>query len=216
MRTIIVIALIFVFVIAAGLVGILRPALALNPDKSTWEIKQIAGADGLGQYAIHTIRIKGDRKFLLAGIGGTTLDTEPPPAATTVKPPETAQPSAHEPAPSETSKEHGVSPPSTPSTPHDEPRGIGAVPPPVITPGEVPGHGRVKATTGSHKPASKEKFKKLKEKGKTTTGQAKTAKGLKPQPRKTVEKLPAPNTVQKSKSEKRPTPMGVTKSLESK
>lgn len=153
---------------------------------------------------------------MLAGIGGATLDDVMPSPATTAKPPETPQQAAPEPAPPETSKEHEVSPPAAPMTPQPEPRGLGAAPPPVVTPGEVPQHERVKGKAGSKKPVmSKQTPKKRKEKAKTTTGHAKTAKGIKPQQQKTVKKPPATGTVEKSAYGNRPTPMGVTRSLQS-
>jgi hypothetical protein len=97
-----------------------------------------------------------------------------------------------------TSKEQGVSPPAPPLPPQHEPRGYRTVHPPAIAPGELPGHERAKGETGSRKPViAKEKPKKRKEKGKTTTWQVKTEKGFKPQLQKTVKKPPTSTTVEK-------------------
>jgi hypothetical protein len=220
-------ALIFVFVIAAGLVGSVHLAFALYPEKSIQEIKTITEAEGLGEYVyvVDSItdkltealkdnlkrrkpevyeenRTKGDSKYVLLGIGGTTLDPQP-------GPPKPASP--------ETPKEHGMLPPPEPLTPQPESQGIGTVlPPSVATPGELSGHEQAKEETGSPKPATaKEAGKKRKKKGKTTAERAKTAKQVKPRSKKTVEKPSETSTGQAGAHGKHPSPIGVTKSLES-
>jgi len=219
-------ALIFVFVIAASLVGRVHLAFALYPEKSIQEIKTITEAEGLGEYVYVVDSItdkltealkdnlkrrkpevyeengtKGDSKYVLLGIGGTTLDPQP-------GPPKPASP--------ETPKEHGMLPPPEPLTPQPESQGIGTVPPPsVVTPGELSGHEQVKEETGSPKPVtSKATRKKRKEKGKTPAERAKTAKRAKPRSQKTVEKPSETNTGQARSPARHPTPIGVTESLQ--
>jgi hypothetical protein len=217
--------LIFVFFIAAGLLGGVHLAFALDPKESIREIKAIAEADGLYEYVIDKTTDKfievskdklkrqkpevyegngtrDDSRFVLAGIGGTTLDPQPGPLKI---------------APPETPKERGILPPAEPLTPESEPQGVGAVPPPsVVTPGEVPRRGQLKEETGSQKPAaSKETRKKRKEKGKTTAERASTAKRVKPRSQKKVEKSPETSTGRARKPGKHPTAVSVTKSLDS-
>ncbi|MGA2403563.1 MAG: hypothetical protein ABSG91_17955 [Syntrophobacteraceae bacterium] len=207
-------ARIFVFVIAAGLVGSVHLAFAIYPEKSIRETKATAGTDDLGEYVISRI---GECKYALLGIGGTTLDPGGTPPATPPKPPETPQPETPQPAPPETPKEHGMLPPAVPLTPQPEPRGFGAAPPaPVVTPGEVPKREQVKEETGSKKPVpSKVTRKKRKEKSKTTAEPAKKAKRVKPRSQKTVQKPPETSTGKARAPARHPTPVDVTKSLKS-
>ncbi len=216
--------LIFVFVIAASLVGGVYPAFALGPEKSIPEIKAVAEAEGSGECVIDRVTDKlievlkdkskrqkpevyeedgtrGDSRYVLLGIGGTTLDPE----LGTAKP-----------APAETPKEHEVLPPAEPLTPQPAPQGLGAEPPPVVAPGEAPGREQVKEGTGPPKPVTSKETRK-KRKGKTIAERAKkTAKRMKPRSHKTVGKPPESSTARKRAPARRPTAVDVTKSLESK
>jgi hypothetical protein len=207
------------FVIAAGLLGGAHPALALNPDKSIREIKAIAEAEGLGENSIDKVtdkfigaskdklerqkpevyganRTGEDSRYVLLGIGGTTLDPQPGPL---------------KPVSPETPKEPGISPPVEPLTPQPEPHGAGTGPQPAVaTPGEAPKPEQVKEEEGSPKPApSKAAGKKRKKKGKTTAERAK------PGSTKKVKKPSETSTVKTKAPPKHPTPMDVTKSLKS-
>jgi hypothetical protein len=224
-----IIALIFIFFVAAGMLGGVHLAFALDPEKDSQEIREIAEKAGSGEYvyvyvtdkvtnkmievfrdnltrqkpeAYEENETKGDSRYALLGIGGMTLDPQPGPP---------------KPAPSETPKEQGISPPAEPLTPQPQPQGIGIVPPPpVVAPAEIPGRGQIKEETGSPKPVtSKETRKKRKEKGKTSAERAKTTKQARPTSQKTVKKPPATRTAKEKAPAKHPTPMDVTQSLKS-
>ncbi len=222
-----IIALIFVFFIAAGLLGGVHLAFALDPEKDTQEISEIAEMAESGEYVYVIDKVtdkmiavlrdnlkrqkpeayeenesRDDSMYALLGIGGMTLDPQPGPP---------------KPAPSETPKEQAISPPAEPLTPQPQPQGIGVVAPPtVVAPAEISGRGQIKEETGSPKPVtSKERRKKRKETGKTSAERAKTAKQARPTSQKTVKKPAATSTAKERAPAKHPTPMDVTQSLKS-
>jgi hypothetical protein len=104
-----------------------------------------------------------------------------------------------------------------PSAPVPEPQGFGVTPPaPVVLPGEVPKDEEVKSKTGSPKPVgSHDKLTTPKKKHKTDVRQTKSTKQVEPGSQKTVKKLSETRAGQVSPPAKRPTPIGVTKSLNS-